>query len=161
MKRIILLCTALAATFIALPAGAEIYQWTDASGKKVISDKPPPGQLPQVKEPNTEAAEPGEPQNEVSANSEAKKEKTWADREMEFRQRKLEQAEKQEKAKQEAAAADEKKAYCDGERRRLKSLESGIRIATMNDKGEREFMEDAQRAKEVEKARNNLSSRCQ
>ncbi|MDR0440957.1 MAG: DUF4124 domain-containing protein [Candidatus Accumulibacter sp.] len=138
---------------LALPAGAQIYQWKDASGKTVISDKPPPGQLPVPKQNDSgdsapaAQAEPAQP--------------SLADRELEFRKRRKEAQENAEKAEKEDAAAAEKEANCRNVRQQLQTLESGDRIALRNDKGERYFMDDAQRAQEAAKARQYIDSQCQ
>ena len=171
MKPIILLSAAFAVIFTALPAEAQIYKWTDANGKTVVSDKPPPGQLPQqrteVKTQNPPPAQLSQQDAEEKAQdaspSEAKtekKEKTWVDRDLEFRQRQMERAEKEEKAKKEAAAAADKKENCDNARRRLQTLESGQRIAMLNDKGERYFIEDEQRAQDAKKTRSFIDAEC-
>ncbi len=168
MKRIALLAAILAAAFIAPQAGAEIYQWTDANGKKVISDKPPPGQVnvqkkaPVEAAPQNDGAQPTDdqkPKGEPKASGETK-EKSLADRDMEFRKRQKEQQEKEEKAKKEADEAAKKKENCDNARKQLQILESGRRVAMMNDKGERYFMEDAQRAQEIEKTRSYVDTQC-
>ena len=156
MKPIILLSTAFAVIFAVLPVEAQqIYKWTDASGKTVVSDKPPPGQLPQPNpEPKAQDDSPSKP-------NATPKEKSWVDRDLEFRQRQMERAEKEEKEKKEAAAAADKKENCDNARRRLKTLESGQRIAMVNDKGERYFMEDEQRAQDIKKTRALIDAKCQ
>ena len=155
MKPIILLSAAFAVTFMALPVEAQqIYKWTDANGKTVVSDKPPPGQLPQQ---NTETKAQDDSPSEGKAD---KKEKTWVDRDLEFRQRQMERAEKEEKAKKEAAEAASKKENCENARRRLQTLESGQRIAMLNDKGERYFMEDEQRAQDIKKTRSFIDTEC-
>ena len=135
---------------LASPAGAQIYKWKDASGKTVISDKPPPGQLPVPKQDDSVPAAQAEPAQP-----------SLADRELEFRKRQKEARENAEKAEKEAAAAAEKEENCSNARRQLQMLESGERIALRNDKGERYFMDDAQRAREAEKTRQYLDTRCQ
>ena len=161
MKPIIFLSAAFAVIFTALPVEAQqIYKWTDASGKTVVSDKPPPGQLPQqTPQQNTEPKAQDDSPSEPAANA-APKEKTWADRDLEFRQRQMDRAEKEEKAKKEAEAAAAKKENCDNARRRLQTLESGQRIAMLNDKGERYFIEDEQRAQDAKKTRSFIDAEC-
>jgi hypothetical protein len=137
------LCLALAS-----PAGAQVYKWKDADGKTVISDKPPPGQLPVPKqEDSVPEAAPAQP--------------SLADRELEFRKRRQEARENAEKAEKEAAAAAGKEENCRNVRRQLQTLESGERIALRGDKGERYFLNDAQRAQEVAKAKQYLDAQCQ
>lgn len=146
MKRIALaVCALLTVTL----ADAQIYQWKDANGKTIYSDQPPvaaPRRLQKIDTP---------PPAEGSATQ-----KTLAERDMEFRKRQKESEENAEKARKEKAAATQKQQYCDNTRRRLQALESGERIAMHDDKGERYYMEDAQRAQEIAKARADISSNC-
>lgn len=146
MRRFALLVAAL---FLAPSAGAQIYQWKDESGKTVISDKPPVGYVRQQKtvDSGTQA------QN-------GQKQKSLADREMEFRKRQKESQESGDKARKEEASAAEKRESCDNARRQLQALESGERIALRDDKGERYYMDDAQREQETTKARNFIESSC-
>jgi hypothetical protein len=147
----------------ALPAGAQIYKWKDASGKTVISDKPPPGQLPVVpKQEDSAAAEPADPAvKPAPVEQAAPAQPSLADREMEFRKRQKEAQENAEKAEKEAAAAARKEENCRAARGQLQSLESGERIALRNEKGERYLMDNAQRAQEVEKTRQFIDEQCE
>ncbi len=146
MRRFALL---LAALFLAPSAGAQIYQWKDENGKTVISDKPPVGYVRQQKTIDSD----------TQAQS-GQKQKSLADREMEFRKRQKESQESGDKARKEEASASEKRENCDNARRQLQALESGERIALRDDKGERYYMEDAQREQETAKARNFIESSC-
>ncbi len=146
MKRTALLVATLLA---ASTAGAQIYQWKDANGKTVVSDKPPTGSVSQQKKFDAEAATPpSAPQ------------KSGAEREMEFRKRQMESGEKAEKAQKEERAAAEKAENCERARRYLQSLENGDRIAGRDSKGERYIMEDAQRAAEIGKTKETIQSSC-
>ena len=42
----------------------------------------------------------------------------------------------------------------------VRTLDSGVRIARTNDKGEREFMDDAARAAETKRAQDIVASDC-
>jgi hypothetical protein len=136
---------------LALPASAQIHQWKDENGKTVISDKPPVGYVPAKKQPG----------NSAPAEQAAPKQPSLADREMEFRKRQKEAQENAEKVKKEEAAAAEKTENCQSARRQLQALESGERIALRNDKGERYYMDDAQREQETLKVKRFLETGCQ
>lgn len=139
----------VALLFVTLAVNAQIYQWKDANGKTVMSDKPPIGNAqPQRKFESASTGEAPSPQKSV------------ADRELEFRKRQKEARESTEKANKEQAASADKKEYCDNARRQLQALESGERIALRDDKGERYFMEDAQREQEIAKTRQGIQSNC-
>ena len=146
MRRTALL---VAAFSLALPAGAQIYQWKDENGKTVISDKPPVGYVRQQK--RVESAP-------VAAGSAGQK--SLGDRDMEFRKRQKEAQELSEKSKKEEASTSEKQENCGKANRQLQMLESGERIALRDGKGERYFMEDAQREQEIGKVRKFLDANC-
>jgi hypothetical protein len=146
MKRVVV---AVAVLLAASAVNAQIYQWKDENGKTVISDKPPIGKVRQTKKIETEAPAPS-----------AAPQKTTADLEMDFRKRQQESQDKADKAQKEQKAAADKKENCERARRYLQTLESGERLAMRDDKGERYFMEDAQREQETAKARQAVQSAC-
>ena len=147
MNRIALALAALLATSV---ANAQIYQWKDENGKTVISDKPPVGGTARSSRKIEGEAPPAKPVPQ----------KSIADREMDFRKRQQEAQEKTDKEQKEQAAAADKKENCERARRYLQSLESGDSIATYDDKGERIFMEDAQRQQEIAKAKQAMQASC-
>ena len=130
-------------------ANAEIYQWKDKNGKTIISDKPPTGNVVEQKNIRSD-----------SATSNAATQKSASDRELEFRKRQKESQENAEKAQKEQATAVEKQGNCANARRYLATLESGERVALRDDKGERYFMDDAQREQETAKAKQALQTNC-
>lgn len=148
MKRITF---TLAVTALVAAAGvsAQVYQWKDQSGKTIYSDQPPIGIPYEQQTVHTP----------LPAASSATQ-KTLADRDLEFRKRQKESQESAEKAQKEQSASAEKQQYCDNTRRRLQALESGERISMHDDKGERYYMDDAQREKEITKARQDIGSNC-
>lgn len=135
----------------AFAANAQIYQWKDASGRTVLSDKPAVGQTTQPRA--IESAPP--------PNSATEPQKALADRELEFRKRQKEAQEKNDKAQKEAAAAADKTRNCEDARSNLRALESGERIALRDEKGERYFLEDAQREQQAAKMRQFIQAHCQ
>ena len=140
---------AVTALFAAAGVNAQVYQWKDENGKTIYSDKPPigaPGQPQKIHTPSPAAS--------------SATQKTLADRDLEFRKRQKESQESAEKAQKEQSASAEKQQYCDNTRRRLQALESGERISMHDDKGERYYMDDAQREKEITKARQDIGSNC-
>lgn len=146
MKRLAL---ALAAFSVAILAHAQIYQWKDESGKTVISDKPPTG-----------AASVAKKSDIASSSSAPSNQKSLADRDLELRKRQKEAQDNSEKVAKEQAASAERTKNCDAARRHLQALESGERIALRDDKGERYFMEDAQREQEIASTRQMIQSNC-
>lgn len=146
MKRFAVTVAVLLAT---TAVHAQIYQWKDGNGKTVISDKPPGANVRSLRKIDAEAPA------ETAAGQ-----KTMADREMDFRKRQQETQEKAAQAQKEQQAAADKKDNCEKARRYLASLESGERIALRDDRGERYFMEDAQRQQEIAKTRQTAQESC-
>jgi hypothetical protein len=139
----------IAALLAALPAQAQIYQYKDASGKTVLSDRPPPtGGMPA----KTHSAG-GVVNGEESA-------KSLAERDLEFKKRQQEQREAADKAQKQAADKATRAEDCERARRQLQLLESGERIATRDAQGEHAFMEDDQRAAEIGRARKFIAEVC-
>ena len=146
MKPLVL---AVASLLVAGAVNAQIYQWKDDKGRTIISDKPPVGNVTQSRKietssPSTSAA----PQESV------------ADRDLAFRQRLKESETKAEEAKAAESAAAAKKDNCERAQKHLQVLESGERIAMRDDKGERYFLDDAQRQQEQAKAKEAMQANC-
>ena len=131
------LAVALLAAFVAGGASAALYKWTDAQGRVVYSDQPPPGNV------KTEQLRPAPP----PANPNAAKE--LAQRDAEFKKRQDDAAKADAKATKDRAASAEHAENCTQMRAELKQLtESQLAIYRYNEKGEREIMDDDARAKE-------------
>jgi len=127
-------------------AHAQTYQWKDSNGRTVISDNPPPGNARQSKSVN--AAPPAETG------------KSLAERDMEFKKRQQENREKSEKDAKESRTKEELKENCQRARQQLVALESGQRMSSTDLNGERRFMEDAERQKEIERSRKFIQESC-
>ncbi|WP_153110113.1 DUF4124 domain-containing protein [Propionivibrio limicola] len=148
MKHIALIIMALSAS---MAASAQIYQWKDEKGKTVISDIPPSGRVTsQQTHQNNANPSPASPSTS----------KTLAEKELEFRKRQQEVKDKAVKNQKEEAENSAKKENCENARRQLQALESGERIVLRDDKGERYFMEDAQREQEIAKLHHYTRSNC-
>ena len=162
MKPALIFALAIASTATSLTALAQTYQWKDNSGRTVISDTPPPASVRGAKALGTspppsigETKPAGD-----AANAAADAPKTTAEKEMEFRKRQQEAREKADKDAKEAANADAKRDNCERARKQLALLESGQRIATTDEKGERRMMEDAEREQEIARAQKFVSESC-
>jgi hypothetical protein len=83
-----------------------------------------------------------------------------ADRELEFRKRRMERAETERKAAEETAKTRQAAAACEETRAELRTLESGMRVSRVNERGEREFIDDEQRAARIEAARKTSREHC-
>ncbi len=171
VRPLVALCLALAAALLALPAEAQ-WKWRDKGGRVQYSDLPPPAGTPdadilarptapaQRRTPLPVAAASAPSAPVAAASGASPLTPRTVEPELEAKRKKAEQ-EQAAKAKAEqdrivAAKADN----CERARTQMRSLESGIRLARVNDKGEREYLDDKQRAEESKRARDAISSDC-
>ena len=140
-------------------AQAQIKCWTTADGKRACGDAPPAGA--KVTTVKTPAASPGAPPASAGGAKDAPKgPMTAAEREQDYRKRQIEATKSAEKADQAKKDADAKRENCSISRDALLSLESGQRIQRNDAKGERYFIDDAQREQEIGKARVLVQQSC-
>jgi hypothetical protein len=136
--------------FLLIPSSfAEVYRWVDSNGRVQYSDQAPAGT-----DAKTVGAKP------AAGSENAATVKSYADKDQEFRKRQVEGAEK---AKKQAAVDEEVKAKqqnCTQSRAQLATAEAGGRIARMNDKGEREYLDDQAIATERVKAQQAIAKWC-
>jgi hypothetical protein len=164
--------TLLALTLLALSPAHAQWAWRDANGRITASDRPPPNTVadkdivsrPKTNKPATGAAAPAASAASTSVAAApapgAEAAKTATDKEVEARKAKAEQEQAAKKKADEAKQAAVKAENCQRARQQMASLDSGIRIARVNAKGEREILDDAGRAAEVNKAREVIASDC-
>lgn len=152
----------LLAALLLAPAAHAQHVWLDENGRKQYSDIPPPASIPPhriLKQPGLKSLPPtsvdtGEAKKAAESSAPA----SLAEREADFRKRRVEQAEKDKKAAEEARIAEENKKRCASARDYLQSLEAGERIARRNSKGERQFLSDEERKKETAEAKRMLDA---
>lgn len=162
MRHLSLLAFAL---ILAAPASAQIYQWRDAEGRVHYSDMPPAqGEAKRLRSapPSTASPAPQAAAAPASADTAAaaEKPKTLAEKEQAFRERRAAAAEAQAKAEQESARNAERQRACEQARNQLAALRSGQRVVRFNSKGEREYLDDAARAAEVEQTQKYVDATC-
>jgi hypothetical protein len=145
----------LAAVLVGLAqpaAGQQIYKWVDDKGVTQYTTTPPPGGKAQTIRAQPATGKPGaEP-------------RSWKDQEIEFRARQVERAEAEHKqqqaenrARQEAARRRES---CINAHRNIQSLQEQRPVYAMNEKGERQYLDDAQRAEAARKAKAFVDREC-
>lgn len=122
----------LCAVLACAPALAQVYKWVDANGVTHYSEKPP--ENGQAKEVPLREASP--------ASSNPKPASSASEQERAFKQRQLAREQAEAKAEKDKAAND---AQCKQLLSGLNTMRSVGRIASVNDKGEREYMTDEQR----------------
>lgn len=140
------------------------WQWVDETGRKVFSDTAPPVSVPDKSilkrpglQPNTGAtgSEPPAPPETGAAPK-----LSGRDDQLEARKKQAEEAEQIKKKTDEERQAKVRAENCDRAKRAKSTLDSGIRIATTNAKGEREILDDAGRAAEAKRLENIIRSEC-
>ena len=131
----------------ATAAMAQQYKWVDANGKVQYGDTPPPGvQATRLKPPPAGASAPAAA---PKVNPEAA-----------FRNRQQERQRSDEKSAKERTDAEAKRVNCEQSQASLRSLQSGQRISSTNAAGERIFIDDEQRAKEIERTQRAVNDWC-
>lgn len=152
----------------ALASGAAYaqWQWIDGSGAKVFSDTAPPPGIPDkniLKRPGARPEVKQQPAAAETAAAPAPK-VTGRDEQLEAKKKLSEkQAEEAAQAKKKAEAdkwAQSRADNCDRAKRAKSTMDSGVRVATTNAKGEREIMDDNARAAEVRRIDNVIRTDC-
>ena len=160
---------------VALPLSASAqWQWIDKDGKKVFSDQAPPPDIPEknilrrvgpppvarsTANPNVDAA-PAEGAADAAPKAAAAPKPTGVDKELEEKTKKAEADEKARQAAEAAKVAKAKADNCALARQGKATVDSGIRIAKVNAKGEREIMDDSARAAEQKRIQSVIDSDC-
>ncbi|MDD2740721.1 MAG: DUF4124 domain-containing protein [Rhodocyclaceae bacterium] len=155
MKNTLIFALGIALTVTLPNAGAETYQWKDSSGRTVVSDTPPQG----VAKETARTIGSNAPLS-TSAAKPADAPKTMAEKDLEFRKRQQESAEKADKAAKEESDAAAKRDNCERAKRQVALLESGQRIATTDANGERRVIDDEERARELARAQKIVGESC-
>lgn len=145
---IALITTLLAALTTSFPVQAQIYEYKDASGKTVYTDQLPPGVSGRTRDSGERPAASGGTQKSV------------AERDVEFKKRQQEQKAAAEKNQKEAEKKSGLSQDCVNARGQLQVLESGERVASRDAQGERVYMDDSQRATEIERTRKFIADTC-
>jgi type IV secretory pathway VirB10-like protein len=156
-------CLAVACVCLAtLPAHAQ-WKWRDKDGKVTVSDRPPPNDVPD----KDILGRPAEPRRELAAANAASAPasagapvKTALDREVEARKRAAEQEQAAKAKAEDAKLAAQRADNCQRARNQQAALESGQRMARVNDKGEREVLDDKGRAEEMRQIRDVIAADC-
>lgn len=157
--------------FTSSPAAAQ-WAWKDDNGRTVYSDRPPPATVntdrivrqppnkqtvlptPAPVDPSAKPAPDGKPAASATAP------KSLAEQEMEFRKRQQERADAEKKAQDEQTKLAAKAADCERAKGYLRAVEGGERITRTDAAGNREYLDDAQRAAEAERTRKLVQSTC-
>jgi len=166
-----LLCLfAVAGLLLAGPALAGTWQWRDASGRMVYSDLPPPPSVPasqilRAPTPATSAeqstAAPAQAVGQPAAAAPAAAApRSWAEKEQDFRKRAADREEAERKQREEREQTARAARACQDARSALRTLESGMRVSTIDATGERQVIDEAERARRMDAARQEIARSC-
>jgi hypothetical protein len=172
-RRFAALAVAIVAAVYASGAAAQ-WAWKEDNGRVVYSDRPPPANIKAtqiIRQPSVAAPAPapqagtpgsatGEGEKPAAAPAASTAPKSIAERDMEFRKRQQERADSERKAQEEQQKTAAKAADCERSRGYLRSLEDGMRISRTDTSGNREILDDAQRAAEIERTRKLIQQLC-
>ena len=154
------------------------WQWVDKDGRKVFSDRSPPAEIAEkdiLKRPfgaksavtaAASGASAAAPATKPAASAAAPTAKASApklsgkDAELEARKKKADDEEAAKKKTEEDKTAKAKAENCERAKSGMATLQSGVRIASVNAKGEREIYDDTKRAAEVKRAQEVIDSSC-
>lgn len=173
------LVLAIASGSFALTAFAQ-WQWVDKDGRKVFSDRSPPVEIQDkdiLKRPSgsmrqtvaapaadaaqaaASAAKPASAASAPAAKASAPK-LTGKDAELEAKKKKAEEEEAAKKKAEDDKLAKAKAENCDRAKISMLTLKSGVRMSSMNAKGEQEVYDDAKRASETKRVQEIIDSSC-
>lgn len=148
-RRALMLAAACAA--LALPPAHAIYKWVDEKGVTHFSENPPPDGRKATKiEPKV-----------TPPSSDARPKEDWKQRESDLRRQRIERDQKDERQR----AIDhnrmaERKNNCARAQRQLRILSLERPVYTRNEKGERVYLEDKDRAAEAAGWRKEVQAYC-
>ncbi len=165
-SRILMLGLVLLCGAVASPALAQ-WKWLDKDGQVNASDRPPPKDVPDksilarpAPESRRYALPPPAAASGVPASASAASAAAPGDRELQARKKAAEQEQAAKARAEEEKLAARRAENCRNARSHLTALESGQRMARVNDKGEREVLDDRARADEQRRAREVMASDC-
>ncbi len=166
MKTLSATLIAAALACFSLTASAQ-WQWLDGSGRKVFSDQAPPPDVPEkniLKRPGGLARPAAAPLVAAPASAPASAATPRVSGKDAALQEKKKQAEAEAEAKQKAEEEKFQKTRadnCQRARQAKRTLDSGVRLGRLNDKGEHVFLDEAGRAAEAQRVDGVIATECQ
>ncbi len=143
----VLAAAAIAACAGALSAQAAMYKWVDEKGVTHYAESPPPdGKATKIEIAPTPPSAPVKPATE-----------DWKQREQESRQRHLQEEMRHDRDAQRAA---QRKARCLEAQREAANLETARVVYTVNERGERIYLDDTERARALEDWKKRARDNC-
>nr|WP_314545390.1 DUF4124 domain-containing protein [uncultured Massilia sp.] len=146
------------------PSAFAQYSWIDDKGTHVFSDRPPPAGTPEariLKKPRTLDALAPAPSAPAAPAEPAKAAPTLAEREADYRKRQAQQAEMETKEQLSAQKQAAQAQRCKSLKRREMTLTAGTRLSEYDEKGQRSFVSDDERARRLAETRRMQDTECQ
>ena len=142
--RILFLCACLAAP---LALAQQMYKWVDDKGVTHYSESAPPEGTKGVAKVEVKTTTPDKPPVD-----------NWREHEQQAKEARTKQAIAEEARRQQEERGRAGK--CSAAQRRADSLKNRGRIYSLNEKGERVYLEDKERAAQLEDANQEIASYC-
>lgn len=145
------------------------WQWIDLDGHKVFSDRAPPTDIPEkniLKRPlgrlipSADAESKGDASAAPSAGQSVDAKPVGVDKTLEAKKKQAEEAETAKRKAEEERITKAKIENCARAKQAKASFDSGVRISRTNAAGEREFLDDAARAGELQRIQGIITSDC-
>lgn len=141
------------------------WQWVDKDGRKVFSDQAPPPDVPAdrvLRRPGqrASAAPVAEPVSAPAAAKPALAKPSGVDKTLEERKKQAEAAEAAKKKAEDDKFAALQAENCQRAKQAKATYDSGVRVARVNAKGEREFIDDNERAAESNRLNEVIARDC-
>lgn len=164
------------AAFAATNAMAQ-WQWVEKDGRKIFSDRPPPAEIaeknilkrpsgaaraaaaPVLINPGSEAVAGLKPPAAPASKASAPK-LSGKDADLVAKKKKADEEEEAKKKAEEDKVAKTKAENCERAKTGLTTLQSGVRMSSVNAKGEPEVFDDAKRASETKRAQEVINASC-
>ena len=170
------LILAIAGAAFSVSAFAQ-WQWIDKDGRKVFSDRSPPADIQEknIQKRPAGSVRPAVQPTVVAADDSAAKPATAAsaplvkasapkltgkDAELEAKKKQAEEQEAAAKKIQEEKVTKAKTENCNRAKTGMAALKSGVRMSSINAKGEQEVFDDAKRASETTRAQDIIDTNC-
>jgi hypothetical protein len=157
----------LAAFCLAPLAALSQWVWVDNAGHKVFSDRAPPTDIAAdhiIRQPGgraqVPAPAPAAAPVAAAAAAPGLPRPSGKDQALEARRKQAEAAEAAKRKAEDEKLAAAREDSCKRARAAKASFESGVRIARTNEKGEREILDDQQRAAELQRIEGVIAADC-
>jgi hypothetical protein len=166
--RYVLICAVGLTSIIALAQ----WQWTDKDGRRVFSDRAPPADVPEkniLKRPGNQRAPDSRATTAIATVAGASAAQDAAslpklsgvDKELAAKKKKAEEAQVAKRQEEEERILKARVENCARAKQAKTTLDSGVRMAQFNEKGEPQMMGEAARAAEMQRVQSIISSDCQ